>query len=130
MEDRPSKINDEYLEIQNKSYLYKLRRKIINYLKNLFNKGNYIAQHNENMENHKNEYNQKVINENNNFEMFISKIEDAKNQEIIQIEQNKNKRIEENHKKYNDLISYLESIKNDKEKILLFFNTEKYSKIV
>ena len=64
------------------------------------------------------------------FEKFIYKIrkaskeiEQEKEKEINLIENNKNKIIEENNKKYENLIEYFESIKNDREKIIEFFNS-------
>ena len=48
-------------------------------------------------------------------------MEQEKKKEINLIQENKNKNIENNTKKYNNIISYLEIIKNDREKLIDFF---------
>lgn len=122
MENKHSEIHDELLELENKGFLYKLRRKLIKYLKSLFNKDNQIVEHNVKMEKLKNDFNEKTKTQNDNFELFSQKLNEEKNKEIKLIEEHKNKVIEENKKKYNDIILYLETIKNDKQKLTEFFN--------
>lgn len=122
MENKHSEIHDELLELQNKGFLYKLRRKLIKYLKSLFNKDNQIEEHNVKMEKLKNDFNEKAKTQNDNFELFSQKLNEEKNKEIKLIEEHKNKVIEENKKKYNDIILYLETIKNNKQKLTEFFN--------
>ena len=71
----------------------------------------------------KQQFDEELKKENTNFEKASKEIEQQKKKEINLIEDNKNKIIEERNKKYNNLIKYLESIKNDREKIIEFFKS-------
>ena len=62
-----------------------------------------------------------VKEEKENFAMEKERIINEKKAQIKQIEIDKKKEINENNKKFKDLISYLDSIKNDKQKIIEFF---------
>ena len=62
-----------------------------------------------------------VKEEKENFAMEKERIINGKKAQIKQIEIDKKKEINENNKKFKDLISYLDSIKNDKQKIIEFF---------
>ena len=64
----------------------------------------------------KQQFDEELKKENTNFEKASKEIEQQKMKEINLIEDSKNKIIEERNKKYNNLITYLESIKNDREK--------------
>ena len=113
----------EYLE--EKSILYKLKRwekNILKYLRNLFFKDETMTEHMKMMEEQKQYFNEEMKKENDNYEKESKKIEEEKKKDIFLIEENKNKIIEENNKKYNNLINYLESIRNDREKLIEFFN--------
>ena len=129
MEDKNIKEKKELLEYsEEKSLLYKLKRwekNLIKYLKNLFSKKNdeKTKEHIKIMEEQKKYYDNELKKENDNFEKASKKIEEEKKKEIDSIENNKNKKIEEDNKKYNDIIIYLESIKNDREKIIEFFKS-------
>ena len=56
-----------------------------------------------------------VKEEKENFAREKERIINEKKAQIIQIEIDKKKEINENNKKFKDLISYLDSIKNDKQ---------------
>ena len=62
-----------------------------------------------------------VKEEKENFAREKERIINEKKAQIIQIEIDKKKEINENNKKFKDLISYLDSIKNDKQKKIEFF---------
>ena len=66
-------------------------------------------------------FDNQVKEEKENFAREKERIINEKKAQIIQIEIDKKKEINENNKKFKDLISYLDSIKNDKQKIIEFF---------
>ena len=49
-----------------------------------------------------------------------------KKKTIRQIEHDKKTKIDENNKKYRNLLSYLDTIKNDKKKLIEFFQNSNY----
>ena len=49
-----------------------------------------------------------------------------KNEEITKIENNAKKEIEKENKKHKDLLSYLDSIKNDRDKLIEFLQNKNY----
>ena len=49
-----------------------------------------------------------------------------KNEEITKIENNTKKEIEKENKKHKDLLSYLDSIKNDRDKLVEFLQNKNY----
>ena len=73
------------------------------------------------MEETEEKYEKKIKEENNNFEKEKQKITKAKKETIKIIENNKKSTIEENNKKHKNLLSYLESIKDDKKQLIEFF---------
>lgn len=68
-----------------------------------------------------------VKEEKENFAREKERIINEKKAQIIQIEIDKKKEINENNKKFKDLISYLDSIKNDKQKIIEFFQNSNFN---
>ena len=68
-----------------------------------------------------------VKEEKENFAREKERIINEKKAQIIQIEIDKKKEINENNKKFKDLISYLDSIKNDKQKIIEFFQNNNFN---
>ena len=121
------KEKEELEKLENESLLYKLKRferKFLKYLRKIFRKSNYeiIERHIEYMEKQEDEYNEAVKKENMNYELKSKEININKKKELDLIEENKNKLINEKKNLYNDIITYLESIKNDKEKLNNFFN--------
>ena len=87
----------------------------------VFYKDEKMKEHLKKMDEQKRYYDEKVKNENDNFERIYKEMEQEKKKEINLIQENKNKNIENNTKKYNNIISYLEIIKNDREKLIDFF---------
>lgn len=68
-----------------------------------------------------------VKEEKENFAREKERIINEKKAQIKQIEIDKKKEINENNKKFKDLISYLDSIKNDKQKIIEFFQNSNFN---
>lgn len=115
MEEKSLKKKKKILEdLWEKQFLKSLRKK---YFEN-----NYYLEHIEKMEEQEIELNEKIKKENDTYEKLKKQMEEEKNKAINLIELNKKNTIEENKKKYRDLISYLETIKNNKEKLIEFFN--------
>ena len=133
MENKSLEEQKQILEsLEAKNILYKIKRwerNLLKYLRNLFNKDNRMKEHIEIMEKQNEEFNKEIEKENNNYENLRKEIIEETNKAINLIEQNKNEKIDENKKKYNDIITYLESIKDDKEKLIEFFNKSNLFKI-
>ena len=122
-----SELLKRFNELQDKSKLFKLKRYEKNEMKQLrkvlfFQDKKEI--HSFIMESKKKELDTQIKNENENYEKEKEKIIKEKNESIKNIESNKKKTIKEANKKYKNLLSYLDSIRNDREKILEFFKRE------
>lgn len=119
-----NEIKKRYNELLNKSKLYKLKRHEKNEMKKMRKALFFLDKkeiHNKIMEKKKKEFEVQIKKENENFEKEKEKIIKEKNESIQNIESNKIRAIKEINIKYKNLFTYLESIKNDKEKILEFF---------
>ena len=119
-----NEIKKRYNELLNKSKLYKLKRHEKNEMKKMRKVLFFLDKkeiHNKIMEKKKKEFELQIKKENENFEKEKEKIIKEKNESIQNIESNKIRAIKEINIKYKNLFTYLESIKNDKEKILEFF---------
>ena len=115
-----NEIKKRYNELLNKSKLYKLKRHEKNEMKKMRKALFFLDKkeiHNKIMEKKKKEFEL----QNENFEKEKEKIKKKKNESIQNIESNKIRAIKEINIKYKNLFTYLDSIKNDKEKILEFF---------
>lgn len=116
-------------ELENKNILYSLKRwekKLLKFLRKLFYNNVQMKEHIKIMENEKKVFDEQIKKENEDYEKISKEIIDEKIREIKLIEENKSKIIEENKKIYTNLIEYLESIKNDREKLIEFFNKENF----
>ena len=126
MDKKPIEDKKKMLEdLEEKSLIYKLKRwekNILNYLRRFFFKDEKMKQHVRKMEEQKQYFDEKIKKENNNFDRVSKEIEQEKKRELNLIEEKKNNTIKNNTQKYNDIILYLEKIKNDKEKLIEFFN--------
>lgn len=119
-----NEIKKRYNELLNKSKLYKLKRHEKNEMKKMRKALFFLDKkeiHNKIMEKKKKEFELQIKKENENFEKEKEKIIKEKNESIQNIESNKIRAIKEINIKYKNLFTYLDSIKNDKEKILEFF---------
>jgi hypothetical protein len=117
-------IKKKLKELEEKSELYKLKR----YEKNCMKKYRNILFYNdkkelivEQMKQNQKKFEKKLKEEN---EIFIKEKEiilKEKKETIKLIENKKINTIQENNKKYKNIISYLDSIKNDRKKLIEFF---------
>ena len=69
-------------------------------------------------------YEQQIKEENENFIREKAIILKNKNERIKQIEADKKKEIDESNKKYRNIFTYLDSIKNDKTKLIEYFQSD------
>lgn len=69
-------------------------------------------------------YEKKVKDEEEKFKKEKEIILNQKSEEIKKIEKNKKKEIEQDNKKYKNILDYLDSIKNDKDKIIEFLQNK------
>ena len=117
-------IKIKYEELKEKKSMFKLKR----YEKILLKKYNkYFL--NENfiklIKEQKNEYYEKIAKENIEFEQEREKLRIEREEAIKKIEDETNNIIQENKKKYEKLFNYLNEIKNDKDKLIEYFNNPK-----
>lgn len=122
-------IQTKLTRLEEKSKLYKLKR----YEKNLMKKYRNILSAKdkkelaiEKMKETDKKFEQKIKEENHNFEKEKKMIIKEKKETIRQIEHDKKTKIDENNKKYRNLLSYLDTIKNDKKKLIEFFQNSNY----
>lgn len=122
-------IQTKLTRLEEKSKLYKLKR----YEKNLMKKyRNLLSVKDkkeltiEQMKETDKKFDQKIKEENHNFEKEKKMIIKEKKETIRQIEHDKKTKIDENNKKYRNLLSYLDTIKNDKKKLIEFFQNSNY----
>ena len=118
---------DEYNKLKEKSLLYKLKR----WEKIMMQKLGDIISHFKLFKEHKDEIKKQndELNENIKKEMEILEsekklIEREKEESIKKLENEKQNAIKANDKKYDEILSYLNSIKNDKDKLIEFLNSK------
>lgn len=75
----------------------------------------------QNINKQKREYEAKIKEEKNNYEKQIQNLEKEQKHSLNLIEEIKIEKIKENNKKFQDLLKYIDSIKNDKQKLVEFF---------
>ena len=122
--DDIDEIKIKYEELKEKKSMFKLKR----YEKILLKKYNkYFL--NENfiklIKEQKNEYYETIAKENIEFEQEREKLRIEREEAIKKIEDETNNIIQENKKKYEKLFNYLNEIKNDKDKLIEYFNNPK-----
>ena len=122
-------IKTKLYELEEKSRFYKLKR----FEKNLMKKYRNILLSNdkkalidEKIKENQKKFENNIREENENFYREKELIEKEKKETIKSIETNKKSKINENEKKYKKLLSYLDTIKNDKKKLIEFFKNSNY----
>ena len=122
-------INKKLYELEEKSRFYKLKR----FEKNLMKKYRNILLSNdkkalidEKIKENQKKFENNIREENENFYREKELIEKEKKETIKSIETNKKSKINENEKKYKKLLSHLDTIKNDKKKLIEFFKNSNY----
>ena len=122
-------IKTKLYELEEKSRFYKLKR----FEKNLMKKYRNILLSNdkkalidEKIKENQKKFENNIREENENFYREKELIEKEKKETIKSIETNKKSKINENEKKYKKLLSHLDTIKNDKKKLIEFFTNYNY----
>jgi hypothetical protein len=122
-------IKTKLYELEEKSRFYKLKR----FEKNLMKKYRNILLSNdkkalidEKIKENQKKFENNIREENENFYREKELIEKEKKETIKSIETNKKSKINENEKKYKKLLSHLDTIKNDKKKLIEFFKNSNY----
>lgn len=128
-DDIISTIKVKLNELEEKSKLYKLKRYEKNMMKkyrNILLSGDKKELIVEKMKEDQKIFEKSIQDENANFYREKELIEKEKKEMIKSIENNKKIKIIENEKKYKMLLSYLDSIQNDKKKLIDFFKNTNY----
>ena len=122
-------IKTKLYELEEKSRVYKLKR----FEKNLMKKYRNILLSNdkkglidEKIKENQKKFENNIREENENFYREKELIEKEKKEKIKSIETNTKSIIDENEKKYKKLLSHLDTIKNDKKKLIEFFKNSNY----
>lgn len=116
---------EEYEALEGKNLLYKLKRWEKNLLKKLrkfFLNISLYKEHKEEINKQNIKLNEDIKKEMENLEIEKKEIIKEKEESIKKLEIEKKKLIDENDKKYNEILIYLESIKNDRNKLIEFLN--------
>ena len=118
-------IEKEYNKLKEKNLLYKLKRweKILmEKFGKILSKFRSIKGYKEEIKMQDEELNENIKKEMEIFELEKKMIEKEKEESIQKLEAEKQNSIKANDKKYDEILEYLNSIKNDKEKLIEFLN--------
>lgn len=118
-------IEKEYNKLKEKNLLYKLKRweKILmEKFGKILSKFRSIKEYKEEIKMQDEELNENIKKEMEIFELEKKMIEKEKEESIQKLEAEKQNSIKANDKKYDEILEYLNSIKNDKEKLIEFLN--------
>ena len=122
-------IKTKLYELEEKSRVHKLKR----FEKNLMKKYRNILLSNdkrglidEKIKENQKKFENNIREENENFYREKELIEKEKKEKIKSIETDTKSKIDENEKKYKKLLSHLDTIKNDKKKLIEFFKNYNY----
>ena len=121
------KIENEYNKLKEKNLLYKLKRweKILmNKLGKILDKFKLLKDYKEEIKKQNDEINENIKREMESLEVEKKLIEKEKEESIKKLEIEKQNSIKANDKKYEVILAYLNSIKNDREKLIEFLNSK------
>jgi hypothetical protein len=121
------KIENEYNKLKEKNLLYKLKRweKILmNKLGKILDKFKLLKDYKEEIKKQNDEINENIKREMESLEVEKKLIEKEKEESIKKLEIEKQNSIKANDKKYEEILAYLNSIKNDREKLIEFLNSK------
>ena len=124
-ESEIEKVEKEYNKLKEKNLLYKLKRweKILmEKLGKILYKFKLFKGYKEEIKKQDDLLNENIKKEMENFELEKKIIEKEKEESIQKLETEKQNSIKANDKKYVEILEYLNSIKNDKEKLIEFLN--------
>lgn len=121
-------IQSEYNRLREKSVLYKLKRwekNLMKKLRKLYLNITFIFEQKKEIKRQNQILNEEIKKEMDNLEIEKKEIIQEKEASIKKMEIEKEKIIKENEKKLTDILSYLDSIKNDKNKLIEFLSRKK-----
>ena len=118
-------IQSEYNRLHEKSLLYKLKRwekKLMKQLRKLYLNITFIFEQKNEIKRQNQILNEEIKKEMDNLEIEKKEIIQEKEESLKKLEIEKAKLIKEDDKKFTEILSYIESIKNDKNKLIEFLS--------
>ena len=125
-EEEFKSIEEQYNKLKEKSLLYKLKRweKILmQKLGNIISRFKLLKDYKDEIKKQNDELNENIKKEMKIFEADKKMIELEKEESINKLENEKQSAIKANDEKYGEILSYLNSIKNDRDKLIEFLNS-------
>ena len=126
-EEEFKSIEEQYNKLKEKSLLYKLKRweKILmQKLGNIISRFKLFKDYKDEIKKQNDELNENIKKEMKIFEADKKMIELEKEESINKLENEKQSAIKANDGKYGEILSYLNSIKNDRDKLIEFLNSK------
>ena len=126
-EEEFKSIEEQYNKLKEKSLLYKLKRweKILmQKLGNIISHFKLLKDYKDEIKKQNDELNENIKKEMKIFEADKKMIELEKEESINKLENEKQSAIKANDEKYGEILSYLNSIKNDRDKLIEFLNSK------
>lgn len=126
-EEEYKKIQDEYNKLMEKSLLYKLKRweKILmQQLGNIISRFKLFKDYKKEIKKQNDELNENIKKEMEIFEADKKIIQQEKEETIKKLEDEKQNAIKANDEKYNEIITHINLIKNDRDKLIEFLNSK------
>ena len=126
-EEEFKSIEEQYNKLKEKSLLYKLKRweKILmQKLGNIISHFKLLKDYKDEIKKQNDELNENIKKEMKIFEADKKMIELEKKESINKLENEKQSAIKANDEKYGEILSYLNSIKNDRDKLIEFLNSK------
>lgn len=126
-EEEFKSIEEQYNKLKEKSLLYKLKRweKILmQKLGNIISRFKLFKDYKDEIKKQNDELNENIKKEMEILEVDKKMIELEKEESINKLENEKQNAIKANDQKYGEILSYLNSIKNDRDKLIEFLNSK------
>ena len=126
-EEEFKSIEEQYNKLKEKSLLYKLKRweKILmQKLGNIISRFKLFKDYKDEIKKQNDELNENIKKEMEILEVDKKMIELEKEESINKLENEKQSAIKANNEKYGEILSYLNSIKNDRDKLIEFLNSK------
>jgi len=126
-EEEYKKIQVEYNKLKEKSLLYKLKRWekiLLQQLGNIISRFKLFKDYKEEIKKQNDELNENIKKEMEIFEADKKIIQQEKEESIKKLEDEKQNAIKANDEKYNEILTHINSIKNDREKLIEFLNSK------
>ena len=113
--------------MKEKSLLYKLKRWekiLLQQLGNIISRFKLFKDYKEEIKNQNDKLNENIKKEMEIFEADKKIIQQEKEESIKKLEDEKQNAIKANDEKYNEILTHINSIKNDREKLIEFLNSK------